>query len=307
MQVNQALLVGMVISFALSYPLMLHLLDKYESYLEDRKMFKGYIGGFALAWVVYLFMVSGFIGFGVSVDATEEEISRDVFKSFWSIPTLALMVALLMSWLMNRPDFRGQMETSFYGTAMGFGFAATFAFIIISRSLAQDEIRSAYDFVFLIPLVLGIILLQGSVGSIIGNGCGNSELVRSFLIGSLLHGILNVLFFLRVIGLLYQEFLAVLALIYGIFMYMYVYSRLLPQSLPRSERMKLMRGQRVGPRKLGLGSFLAEEEKKEVDKKDNKEVDKKDNKEVDKKDNKEVDKKDNKEENKKDNKEVENT
>jgi len=171
---------------------------------------------------------------------------------------------------------------------MGFGFAATFAFIIISRSLAQEEIRSAYEFVLLIPLVFGIILLQGSIGTIIGNGCANSMLIRSFLYGSALHGILNVFFFLRAIGSIPQEMLALLALLYGSFLYMHVYYRLLPRSLPRSERLKLIRGQKIGPRKLGLGSYERGEVATKADSKDDKTVDSKDEKAVDNKDEKNI-------------------
>jgi len=251
MQENLATFVGSLMSFLPAFILMTHLLNRYESRLDDRKMYKGFFGGIVLALVVYLFMLIGFIGFVIE-DGDEEEIARGVSKAFWSIPALAFMISALMAWFMNRKGFRGKEETSFYGAAMGFGFSSMFAFIMVSRPMVRGELDSDYEILLLIPLALGIVLIQGSIGSVMGYGCVHGMLIKSFFYGGLLHVLMNICFFMRALGYIPQELLAALALFYGSLLYMYVYARLLPRGLTRGERMKLQRGQGIGPRRLGL-------------------------------------------------------
>lgn len=226
--------IGSIIGFAPAIYFMFHSLKKYEQFLNERKLFLTFGGGFFLAIIAGMFEISGFLSLNYTnyLDADKTNESSAVVFSFISILGIAVVHEAVKTMVLNHPKFLGKKETLYYGSSLGFGFSAMYIYIILIWGMGKENI----DIVLATILLTGIILLQGSFGIIIGYGCSNFKTKRYFAIATFLHVILNFVLFIYFLKKIIYPILAVFVLAYGIFLYLYVYFNVLPTALTTEQK-----------------------------------------------------------------------
>jgi len=151
---------------------------------------------------------------------------------------LAFFEQLIKTIILNLGRFHEKRETLFYGLSIGLGFGSVFTpFLIIQGGTLPNT-----DISYILSVAIGsfgIILFQGSTGALIGYGIYRGKLLLYLFACILIQIPFNFLIdFSRVINdpnnLLYQSGL----FIFGFFVFIYVYKKIIPQSISTRKRTK---------------------------------------------------------------------
>jgi hypothetical protein len=125
-------------------------------------------------------------------------------------------------------------DTTIYGLSLGLGFGSIFTpFSMITSNI------QAGDTVLIVLVVLGsigIIFLHGATGVCIGYGIFLGKLLKYFMFAIILHIPLTGLIFLTT---LYRiAFLQIGLILYGLIIYWYATTKIMPRILERKQRRK---------------------------------------------------------------------
>ena len=228
-------LAGSTIGFVLAMVFLTHMLIRYEDFLNDKKLARGFAYGFVAAVVAYIVEQTGVFSFNV------QDMERDSSVAFISIFGIAILHTALKGMALNhRSLWDGKdMNIPFYGAFFGFIFGAVYVTVIISKTLRGGEVDGYLEPVLLFLLALGMILFQGSTSVIMGWGIPKLKLYGFFARVVLAHIFLNVFIFLSAVGLIPYALMVLLTLVYGFMLYGYSYQVVLPESLTKEQRKEL--------------------------------------------------------------------
>lgn len=242
--------IGSIIGFVPAIYFMFHSLKKYEHFLNDRKMFLSFGGGFFVAIIAGFFEMVGIFSLDYTnyLDGGDISESTAIGFSIVSIFGIAIVHEAVKTMVLNHPKFLGKKDTLYYGASLGFGFAAMYVFLIVIWGLTQEKLETI-DFVYAIILLVGITLLHGSLGVIIGYGCSNFKTKKYFVIATFLHVILNFVLFLRGWEVINKPISAFFVLAYGSLLYLYIYYNVLPTALTEEQKKERRRVLRQRSRK----------------------------------------------------------
>jgi hypothetical protein len=227
-------LTGSTVGFVLAMVFITHMLVRYEEFLNDKKLARGFLYGFIAAVIAYLVEQLGFFSFNV------QDMERDVGPAFISIFGIAVLHTAMKGLALNHKALWDgkDMNVPFYGAFYGFIFGAVYVTVIISKTLNTGEV-DGWEPVFLFILAVGIILFHGSTSVIMGWGVAKLRMHGYAARIALLHIFLNVLIFLSAVGLIPYGLMVVLSLMYGSLLYGFAYQVVLPESLTKEQRKKL--------------------------------------------------------------------
>lgn len=225
-----------LIGFVPAMYFMFHSLKKYEHFLNDRKLFLSFGGGFFVAIIAGFFEMVGI--FSLNYKHFEDNgipESPAISYAFVSIFGIAIVHEAVKTMVLNHPKFLGKKDTLYYGSSLGFGFAAMYVYIVVIWGRMEGDIALS-DFTYDVILLIGLILLHGSFGMIIGYGCSIFKTKRFFIYATILHVILNLVIFFRWLEYINQPVLAFFVLAYGGFLYLYMYQNILPIALTEKQK-----------------------------------------------------------------------
>ena len=199
---------------------------------DDRRLF----GGFAVGMI-----------FGVLASAVEVYFPAGLAGTVAALAGFFLFEeSFKMVWL-NRRNYRGRFDTTFYGVSVGVGVASTLA---VASVLTNASASSLYTFESLLLLALFSVswsLVHADTGVLIGFGASRQETLRPLLkalVVRYLHGAILLAFFLRA-----PEPWSLLAvgtsIAFAAILYHYVYTVLLPGTLPEDIRREMRREKRA--------------------------------------------------------------
>jgi len=228
-------LTGTTIGFILAFGFLTHTLIRYEDYLDDKKLARGFMFGFGSAVIAYIMEQVGFFSFAV------QDVSRDSSLAFISIFGIAFLHTALKGMALSRSSFWDGKDWNipFYGAAFGFTFGAVYVTVIISKTLKSGEVDGIVEPILLFLLALGMILFQGSTSIIMGWGIPKQKLVPYFVKLSIAHIFLNSFIFLSAVGLIPFSLMVSLILVFGFFLYGFTYQVVLPDSLTKEQKKEL--------------------------------------------------------------------
>ena len=230
-----ALVIGLAPALGIMYWSLRHYDAPFTQYrlFDDRRLFGGLAVGMmfgAVASFVEVNAPSGFYGtiFALAAFLVFEES----FKMVW----------------LNRKAYRGRFDTTFYGLAVGVGTASMLGVATILHYLSEGG-ADLYtpENLGLFPLnSLSLNLIQADTGAVIGFGASRGETIWPFVkavLVRLAHALVLLAFSLGA-GEPW-EFVAVAASIaFALIIYHYVYTILLPGTLPDDIRREMRREKR---------------------------------------------------------------
>jgi hypothetical protein len=228
--------------------LMFYMLKPFEGLYADRSTFNSFVIGMA-------------IGVGVGV----MHVAIDPY-ALLTVPSAILIVGIgcavfdqfLRVVLWNSPRFSGKMETTFYSTAFGLGYASMLVALWFYRSFTHPEIEiNAYVVTAYLGASFAFAVIHGSTGMLVGFGAAIGEVWRYGLLGVGMQSILNFLWYLALISSIYTPVgvlsvweMTVIAMffgtIYGFFILRWTMGKVVPELLPKDT----MRARRRIIRKL---------------------------------------------------------
>lgn len=150
---------------------------------------------------------------------------------------------------LNRKGYRGRFDTTFIGLSMGIGIAA-----LVGAGIAYVNRQDLLLPHFVAPLAVlsaSLAFLHAGTGALIGFGCAHGPLLERFLqayVARALHGSMLVPFIVwsalgRTDVLIPLSSLSAAA-VFAFLLYLYVYRRILPETLPQELRRERRRGLR---------------------------------------------------------------
>ena len=192
---------------------------------------KGYDGYYKDKIVFITFIIGLIIGF---ISILIEYYTAGVYVFF--IILFPLLEQLFKTIFLNLKRFHGKKETSIYGLSLGLGFGS----IYISSSLILLNIQGLSDNISTIITVLGsfgFILIHGATGLLIGFGVYKYSLFKHLIYSIVLYLPVTVLFYVSTeitnIGYLQLSIVP-----YGLILYWYMTTKLLPEILKENEKRK---------------------------------------------------------------------
>jgi len=224
---NTLTFAGIMIGFVPALAFLFIMLYKYEGCFDDRKLFITFAVGVFLGMIAASFEMLKFF------DINSQYLDFCVL----SIIGIAFFHEALKTMVLNMKRFQGKFDTAFYGGSLGLGFGAMYSFIVVARMFNLGDYTSTF---LGILVVVGIILLQGSLGALIGYGCSTKKPIKYFGYATLIHLLLNVAIFATYCGMLYLFFVA-FTIIYGIMWFYFVIVYILPKALPEKMKRKKRR------------------------------------------------------------------
>ncbi len=151
-----------------------------------------------------------------------------------------------MVWL-NRKTYRGRFDTTFYGVSIGVGTAAMLVVASILSYISRGGNLYTTENLILYPLYsIGLNLLQADTGVLIGFGASRGETMWPFIKAVLvrLAGAAIILAFALDAGEPWETIAVVTAIAFAAVLYHYVYTVLLPGTLPEDIRREMQREKR---------------------------------------------------------------
>lgn len=215
-------LVASVVTIIPALGLLFYLLNRYEGYFEDARVFfcliVGFFAGLVVAFletVAFRFDSPGFIA----------DAGPGTALVFY-IGGYALVESAAKTVVLGTARFRKRKDTPYYGAALGIGFGAMVALQVVARRFtAIAEVGWAFDAQTLVVLFLTLafaaatLLAQAASGVFAGRGAAAGSLWRGLAHGALvLMPLLAFAFFGTVDRVAVIAAAAVLAVGYGIAM-----------------------------------------------------------------------------------------
>ena len=204
-------------------------LKKYEGYFVEKKLFLSLIAGFATGFII-LILEFNTLGAGIFF-----------IILFPAVEQFAKMI------IINMRTFQEKKDTPLYGLVVGLGFGAIYMPLYTIMTATTIQLEQTFLFIALI-FGVGVMFFHGATGCIIGYGAASadrSKIWRMLLLVILLGLPITTLEF----GLSFlwgtpeNNILILLLkggeLLYGVLLYWYVTTKILPSILPRSKRKKM--------------------------------------------------------------------
>ena len=239
-------LIGSTIGFVLAMLFLTHALAKYEDFLNDKKLARGFAFGFIAAVLAYIVEQVGIFSFNV------QDMERDSPIAFVSIFGIAILHTALKGMALNHNSLwdKKDMNVPFYGAFFGFIFGAVYVTVIISKTLTSGEVDGYVEPILLFLLALGMIMFQGSTSIIMGWGVPKGKLIPYFIKLSLAHIFMNIFIFLSAVNIIPFFLTVLMIVVYGFFLYGFCYQVVLPDSLTNEQRKELFPTERPFRRQL---------------------------------------------------------
>lgn len=223
---------SVLIGFLPALLLLYTLINKYVDHFDDRKLFIFFAVGMVLGTIATAVQM---IIVGSYETITIETILFIFVVAFTLFETLIKLVIL------NFPKLQGKHDTTHYGAAMGFGMGSMII-LATAQMLSQGDSAfgsaspdSAETIVFLFLLSLNLSLLHGSTGAILGFGAFRKDILHSMTTALVIQAIFTLVYILAA----FQSTAARISILLGLllfmgFIYRYVYTTIIANSLPRS-------------------------------------------------------------------------
>ena len=200
---------------------------------DDRRLFGGFAAGLifgALAAFVEVNAPSGLAGTVAALAAFF--LFEESFKTVW----------------LNRRAYRGRFDTTFYGVSVGVGVAATLAVASVLSSVAASPAALSTPETLLLLALFCVTwsLVHGVTGVLIGFGAAHGETLRPLLKALLVryaHGAILLAFFLGA-DEPWSLIAVATSIVFAAVLYHYVYTVLLPATLPDDVRREMKREKR---------------------------------------------------------------
>lgn len=209
---------------------------------DDRRVFGGLAVGLIFGALASL------------LDTSVLALARDFAGSLVALFALFAVDEMFKLIYLNRKGYSGRFDTTFYGVSVGVGTAATAVVgSVIWVSLPQLQSAQGTDLVIdLLLLVLfscSLSLVHADTGALIGFGASRGGMWSTFLRALAVrfaHGALLLAFFLGAPPA--WAFLStVTSLAFAGIVYHYVYTQILPGTLPEDVRREMRRERRARP------------------------------------------------------------
>ncbi len=199
---------------------------------DDRRLF----GGLAIGMI-----------FGAIAGFVEQLPLGDLLGVLLALPVFVIFEeSFKMVWL-NRKTYRGRFDTTFYGVSIGVGTAAMLVVASILSYISRGGNLYTTENLILYPLYsIGLNLLQADTGVLIGFGASRGETMWPFIKAVLvrLAGAAIILAFALDAGEPWETIAVVTAIAFAAVLYHYVYTVLLPGTLPEDIRREMQREKR---------------------------------------------------------------
>lgn len=155
-------LVGVLSGFVPAMGLLYLVLNRYEGFFDERRVFR-------------MLLVGMFVGTLVTIG--EWVFATEALPFAWAVLFaglgFAVLEAAVKTAVLNSRRFRGRKDTPYYGAAFGLGFGASAALLVSARSasLSFAAVDSPATYVFyaiLLQLVVGAIIMHAVTAVLIG-------------------------------------------------------------------------------------------------------------------------------------------
>jgi hypothetical protein len=207
---------------------------------DDRRVF----GGLAVG-LVYGVLAS-------VLDTSVLGLAFDFVSSVVVLFALFLVDELFKLVYLNRKGYSGRFDTTFYGVAIGVGAAATsvvgsVVWVSLPQLEADQGVVLLRDILLLVLFSVSLSLVNADTGALIGFGASRGEMRSSFLRAVAVryaHAALLLAFFLGAPP--EWGFVAALSSVaFAGIVYHYVYTQILPGTLPEDIRREMRRERRA--------------------------------------------------------------
>jgi len=175
----------------------------------------------------------------------------DIVSALVAIAGVAFFEETFKLVYLLRKGYRMNFATTFYGFSLGLGMAAT---VVLAQGLGNPNL-------LITPLTLALLavfsfsmcMLEATTGALIGYGCSKglpwSYLIRA-LIARFFYTVVALVFLLGVGEEWMRSVSLFAALGVGVFLYYYVYTLTMPETLPPEFRRKSRKEKRARARKI---------------------------------------------------------
>lgn len=180
-------LLAAVATIAPAVGLLFYLLNRYEGYFEDARVFFALVAGFFAGLVVaFLEAVAFRFESPQFVDAAGPATAFLMYVGGY-----ALVEAAAKTTVLGTSKFRKRKDTPYYGAALGIGFGAMVALQAVARRFqAIADVGWAADrataLVVLLTLAFAVstLLVQAAAGILVGRGAAQGNLWRGLCFGA---------------------------------------------------------------------------------------------------------------------------
>lgn len=241
-------LVAAVATIVPALGILFHLLNRYEGYFEDARVFFALIVGFFVGLVVAFLEVVAFrfdsaqfivdAGYGTAVV---------LFVVGYAFVEAAAKTAVL-----GTAKFRKRKDTPYYGAALGTGFGAMVALqAVAARFTRIDSVgwhwnaQTVTPAILVVALAIATLLVQAAAGVWIGRGCADGRLWRGLTQGAFVQmPLFGFLWIVGEQGNVTASGASLAALVYGLVLVTVTQRRILDRVVPQEIRDQVLRERR---------------------------------------------------------------
>ncbi len=254
---QQTLMAASMISITPAILFLLFSLKEYESYFDDRKIFLSFAGSLFAGMLVAFFHLVLTRYFGIQLIAT--------FTFITVIVGIAVMTNFLFFIVLNLNMYGQKFDTTYYGAAFGFGVGAMVSVAQLFSFFEYGFRMNAQYIGSMLFYAVAVVLFHGAIGIYIGYGSYKRRPFKYFFYALLLSLPFNGLIFFwywfswttnaynRTYELanIYSGgwWVLLLALVWAIFVYRIMHTRIMPAALPEEKRRERRRAIRKRKRK----------------------------------------------------------
>jgi hypothetical protein len=191
-------------------------LKGYDDYYKDKYIYLSFIAGL-IAGIASILLEQATVAVGLLF-----------------IILFPLLEQLFKTIILNIKRLQENKETTIYGLSLGLGFGSIF----IPFSILTSNIQSSDTISYILIIVgsLGIILMHGATGVIIGYGITIGKLPKYLFFAILGHiPLTSLILITTILELQYLQFMLV---VYGLILYYYATTIIMPKIKIISERRK---------------------------------------------------------------------
>lgn len=238
-------LVAAVTTIAPALGILFYLLNRYEGYFEDARVFFSLVVGF-FAGLVVAFLENVLFAFDSDLFVAQAGLAT-AFVMF--VAGYALVETAAKTVVLGAGKFRKRKDTPYYGAALGIGFGAMVGLQAVALGLDRTqlldrafEVQSVVVFVLLLLSAAGTILAAGATGVWIGKGTSEGRLWKGLGQGTfLMMPTLACLWFFRPAPAVVP---AVASFAYGLMLVVWTQRRILDNVVPPEIRDQVLKERR---------------------------------------------------------------
>lgn len=231
-----ALLIGLAPALGIMYWSLRRYDIPFTQYrlFDDRRLF----GGLAVGMM-----------FGAVAAFVEVNVPIGLYGAVFALAAFLLFEeSFKMVWL-NRKAYSGRFDTTFYGIPVGVGTAAMLGVATVLRYLSEGgtDLYTPEKLVLFSLYSLSLNLIQADTGALIGFGASRGEMMWPFIkavLVRLAHTLMLLAFILPGTGEPWELIAVATSIAFGGILYHYVYTILLPGTLPDEIRREMKREKR---------------------------------------------------------------